>query len=162
MAYGSSRLGVQWELLAAGLCHCHSNTKSLTHWAKPGNEPISLQSQHQVFNPLNHNENSQYDFLSWATLAVHQQPSYHIQYCRKNPNHNRTSLRTQVWYHTEDILCQGNSFDILIQDISILTKELTKKGWVFAPHSARSCHHSWILENYLIIEVCFTPDTAKK
>ena len=33
----------------------HGNTGSLTHWARPGIEPSSLQRQHGVFDPLDHN-----------------------------------------------------------------------------------------------------------
>ena len=35
------------------------NTRSLTHWARPGIEPASLQTLCQVLNPLSHNRNSQ-------------------------------------------------------------------------------------------------------
>ena len=40
-AYGSSQARGRIGAVAAGLCHSHSNTGSLTHWARPGIEPSS-------------------------------------------------------------------------------------------------------------------------
>ena len=41
MAYGSSQARDQIRAAAADLHHSHGNTRSLTHWAKPGMVPIS-------------------------------------------------------------------------------------------------------------------------
>ena len=41
VAYGSAQARGQIRATAAGLCHSHSNTRSLTHWARPGIEPAS-------------------------------------------------------------------------------------------------------------------------
>ena len=40
-AYGSSHVRGQIRAEAAGLHHSQSNTRSLTHWARPGIEPTS-------------------------------------------------------------------------------------------------------------------------
>ena len=41
MAYGSSQVRGWIGATAAGLCHSHSNTRSLNHWAGPGIKPAS-------------------------------------------------------------------------------------------------------------------------
>ena len=41
MAYGSSLARGQIGAVAPGLRHSHSNTGSLTHWARPGIKPMS-------------------------------------------------------------------------------------------------------------------------
>ena len=38
--------------------HQIGNTRSLTHWARPGIEPASSGTLHQVLNPLSHNRNA--------------------------------------------------------------------------------------------------------
>ena len=40
-AYGSSQVRGQIRALAAGLHHSHSNTRSPTHWSRPGIKPTS-------------------------------------------------------------------------------------------------------------------------
>ena len=71
MAYGSSQTRCWIEAAAASLYHSHSNTGSepilqplpqlvgsLTHWVKPGTEPVSSLTLYQVLKPLSHNRNS--------------------------------------------------------------------------------------------------------
>ena len=41
-AYASSQARGQIGAIATGLCHSHSNTRSLTHWMRPGIEPAPL------------------------------------------------------------------------------------------------------------------------
>ena len=61
-AMGSSTRG--WiGAVAAGLSHSHSNTRSLTHWARPGIETTPSQTLCQVLNPLSHSGNSQNTFF---------------------------------------------------------------------------------------------------
>ena len=52
-------LGVKSELQPPAYYHGHSNTRSLTHWVRPGIKPISSQTPCQVLNPLSHNRNSE-------------------------------------------------------------------------------------------------------
>ena len=77
LAYGSSRLGAKLELQLLEpqqqgnlSCICdttaHSNTRSLTHWVRPGMEPAS--SWILVINLLSHNRNSFIDFPSTKVL----------------------------------------------------------------------------------------------
>ena len=40
-AYGGSQARGLIGAVAAGLCHSHSNARSLTHWARPGIEPAT-------------------------------------------------------------------------------------------------------------------------
>ena len=40
VAYGSSQGKGKIRAIAAGLHHSHSNTRSLTHWARPGVKPV--------------------------------------------------------------------------------------------------------------------------
>ena len=67
-AHGSSRVRGQTEAAAAGLCH--SNARLLTHWLRPGIEPITSQRQRQVLNPLSHNSNSSCCFLMSPFLVL--------------------------------------------------------------------------------------------
>ena len=61
--YGNSWASGQIGAAAAGLRHSHSNTKSLTYWARPGVEPTSSQILCWVLNMLSHNGNSSSIFL---------------------------------------------------------------------------------------------------
>ena len=40
-AYGSSQAGVELELYPLAYTTAHSNAGSLTHWVRPGIEPVS-------------------------------------------------------------------------------------------------------------------------
>ena len=57
-AYRGSQAKGQIRATAAGLRHSHSNTRSLTPWARPGIKATSLQRLYQVLNPLSHHGNS--------------------------------------------------------------------------------------------------------
>ena len=46
------------------------NTRSLTHWAKPGIEPAAFWRQCQVLNPLSHNGNSRTNVFSITLLEL--------------------------------------------------------------------------------------------
>ena len=84
VVYGSFRAKLEsnWKFLGSnwscswGLCHSHSNTGSLTQWAKPGIEPTSSRTLRQVLNPLSHNRNSSFLVL-WSVF------------------------RANVWFHTK-------------------------------------------------------------
>ena len=50
--------GSNWS---CSLLHSHSNTRTLTHWARQGIKPASL--HRQCCEPLSHNRNSIFSFL---------------------------------------------------------------------------------------------------
>ena len=62
-AYGSSRARGQTRAAAEASATDCSNTRSLTHWVRPGIEPASSQRQCQVLNLLRHNGNVVYSFF---------------------------------------------------------------------------------------------------
>ena len=47
-----------------------SNTRSLTHWARPGIEPASSWRQHGVLNLLSHNGNSTLEYFNIKALVT--------------------------------------------------------------------------------------------
>ena len=53
-----------------GLCHSHANTRSLTHWVKPGIKPTFSGTLCWVFNPLNHNANSNHWYFKWHKPSI--------------------------------------------------------------------------------------------
>ena len=48
----------------------HSNSGSLSHWARPGIKPKSSQTLSQVLNLLSHNGNSHKKSLNWALVTI--------------------------------------------------------------------------------------------
>lgn len=82
------------------------------------------------------------EFFSSATVVYY--------FCCLDLNHIQLSPGAQIQHHTDDIILWRDSFDILIGDIQIFTKELKKMGWALPIHSTRLCHPSWIPENYLV------------
>ena len=51
----------------------HSNTRSLTHWARPGIQPASSWTLCQALNPLNHNGNANgynFFFFFWLLRGI--------------------------------------------------------------------------------------------
>ena len=48
MAFGGSQARGQIRAVAAGLYHSHSNSGSLTHWPRPGIEPVSFMDTSQI------------------------------------------------------------------------------------------------------------------
>ena len=63
----------QFQATAAGLHHSHSNTGSLTHWARQGMQPSSSWSQRGVLNMLSHRGTPQpWTFIwGWLFPTVH-------------------------------------------------------------------------------------------
>ena len=64
-----------WALSETCTTAC-SNTRSLTHWARPGIKATSSQRQHWVLYPLSHNGNSYkrvfciFFFFFWAKIGL--------------------------------------------------------------------------------------------
>ena len=59
--------GSNWSC-GCGLCYNHSNSGSLTHWARPGIEPTSSGRLCWVLNLLSHSVNSTYLVFSNESL----------------------------------------------------------------------------------------------
>lgn len=57
--------------------------------------------------------------------------------CRQDLNDIHLSPIAQVYY-IDDILFQEDLFGIFIENIQILTKELTQKGWIIISHIVQS------------------------
>ena len=88
MAYGSSlvrgRIGAaapgpqprQHQMWATPMTYAEACCKvgALSHWARPGIEPVSPQTLCQVLNPLSHNGNS----LLWFLMLLHMVLHYKI------------------------------------------------------------------------------------
>ena len=103
-AYGSSQARDLIGAKAAGLCHSHGNTGSLTHWARPGIEPASSLTLCQVRNSPSHNGNSCFHFCFfffcpiwgiWNFLGQGSTPShscdlYHSWGCARSLTHCTT------------------------------------------------------------------------
>ena len=68
MTYGGSQGRGQIRATAASLHHSHSNTGSLTHWARPGIQPVSSWMPVGVHYPPSHNKNSH--SLRFVTLNL--------------------------------------------------------------------------------------------
>ena len=86
VACGSSQARGRMRAVADSLHHSNSkhwiqpasvtyaaaggNTRSLTHWARPGIEPAPSQKLLCIFNPLSHNGNSlKFSIYMWACVA---------------------------------------------------------------------------------------------
>ena len=63
-------LGGEWKLKLLAHSTAHGNTRSFTHWARPGMEPTSSQTLRGVLSQLSHNGNSHCSFyiVQWQLL----------------------------------------------------------------------------------------------
>ena len=69
VAYGSSWARSQIEDAALGLCHSHGNTRSLTHWVRPGIKPASSQIKYYFLSPRTLEETHKSTILIFYVLS---------------------------------------------------------------------------------------------
>ena len=67
-----------WKFLGQGLNPSCSwdKTRSLTHWARPGIKPVSLQRQCQILNLLSHMGTPLWPFYRWANTTWNNQSRF--------------------------------------------------------------------------------------